>query len=334
MDNEGQNKNPGNNSGAQGIFSTPELTVDTEKITPGANSENDKSRVASIFANTDDGQRAQKLNNAMESPAEAETADIVIDSGAKKKSKMPIIMAIAVLIVIAIGLVTFAVSKIGGGGGDEVAKVPTTAKEAFEDYRNYLVNGPEGAENTTGEWFLIALYDEDLLDVEEKTNYVNTLRAKFNTYYDMINKTDETEIYDNLLGIVVNGASLDVLSNELLETYTQGGKDGAQKYISNIAPEIKKAPNLAINMSVSVRDFLKQQLNLIEIYDSFNCIENNMILYSCGKDEGLQSATLMNVRKNQSASMQSISQLFPNVANILVEMTNDFNNSIRGTDNA
>ena len=48
----------------QGIFSTPELTVDTEKLAQNSETTNEASRVkiASIFANTKTGKQAQMLN--------------------------------------------------------------------------------------------------------------------------------------------------------------------------------------------------------------------------------------------------------------------------------
>lgn len=100
----------------QGIFSTPELTVDAEKLAQNAEvtKEASRAKIASIFANTETGQQAQKLNDAMNVGAEHVTEDIVIDSGRKKKSKVPIIMAIVALALIAVGVgAWFLVQNLG-----------------------------------------------------------------------------------------------------------------------------------------------------------------------------------------------------------------------------
>lgn len=107
MDDEGQNKNPNDSGAPQGIFSTPELTVDTEKVNQAsaASEEKARSRVASIFANTETGKQAQKLNDAMGMNSQPVDGDIVIDNrGRKKRSKVPIIVAVVVLVLAGVGV--------------------------------------------------------------------------------------------------------------------------------------------------------------------------------------------------------------------------------------
>lgn len=163
----------GSAAGAQGIFSTPELTVDTEKIAQN-NTNNEKKRVASIFANTDAGQRSQKLNNAMGVSSQPITEDLVIQNGPKKKSKLPIILAVVVLIVVVGGLVGWMVMR--NNDSSEIS-----LSNAFDAYVNYLLFGKEDISplsdtyNSSGDYTLYAIMSSDIAEQTEFSKHLTEL---------------------------------------------------------------------------------------------------------------------------------------------------------------
>lgn len=184
--------------GAQGIFSTPELTVDTEKLAQNTK-QNERSRVASIFANTDAGQRSQKLDDAMglDSIAPAQvTEDITINNAPRKRSKAPIIIAVVALLAVIGGVTAWMVMKnINKPQAEEHSTIEQT-KEQFTQYATYLLFGKE-EDHLTGEYSSARFYtlDEQMSSSDEANEYWNTLLKQLDISLDSFNSTGINDQY-------------------------------------------------------------------------------------------------------------------------------------------
>ena len=143
-----------------GIFSTPDLTIESGNIpanvggTPVMDetaatpiSEN-SSRIASVFANTDATSQMQDVNVAMQansnSTTSTATGDIKLAPSANPKSKAPLII-IALLVLAGVGALVWA-TVTGRLGGEETGNVAehTTLEEArksFDRFATYVLFG-------------------------------------------------------------------------------------------------------------------------------------------------------------------------------------------------
>lgn len=133
MDNDKQKSAENSASPRPGIFSTPDLTVDTEKLAQAVPSaDSNKSRIASVFANTDATRQAQQ-STITSTPLEG---DIVLNGTPKKRSKVPIIILIAAIltaILVTVAVIVF--SKT------EQVDVYERVKTAFLEYANFALHG-------------------------------------------------------------------------------------------------------------------------------------------------------------------------------------------------
>lgn len=141
----------------QGIFSSSDLSVNSEnleEIKPELSDEN-KSRIASAFAQTDATQKHDQLADQMaeqnavsgtvlpagsfgnNSTTSTATGDIHIP-GAKKKSKLPLVLAALALIVVIGGVVAWLVLGRKNSNGGE------TIQELYANFMDYINNSPDG----------------------------------------------------------------------------------------------------------------------------------------------------------------------------------------------
>lgn len=158
MESEG-NKDSGNDSPTEqkGIFSSPELSVNSEnleEIKPELSEEN-KSRIASAFAQTDATQKHDQLSEQMaeqdamsgtvipadgignNSTTSTATGDIRIP-GAKKKSKWLLVLAgLALLAVIGGAVAWLVLGRKDSSGGE-------TIQELYANFMSYINNSPDG----------------------------------------------------------------------------------------------------------------------------------------------------------------------------------------------
>ncbi len=156
MDHEGNRNSDKNTSDEQGggIFSTPELSVNTENL-PAAEaelSEDNKSRIAAAFQGTEASQKqaeAREMNEAAlarsDIPSTA-TDDIKLPGGKKKHRKAPlIILAVLALLAVSGGIVWYGAQSGWFGGEAPVAETNPfyEAKVVFARYANYLLFGEE-----------------------------------------------------------------------------------------------------------------------------------------------------------------------------------------------
>ncbi len=320
------NKNAQNNSASrQGIFSTPELTVNSENITQ-QNNEETKSRVASIFANTDAGKQAQKLNDAMDAQTVPATEDLVIQNEPKKKSKLPIILLILVLVAAGVGgLVWVLMNNI------RVEPV-MTARRAFSEYREYLVAGPEGGRGdnqSAGDWFLFTLSESDLSSTEQM-EYLNDLESRFATFKTAYDKSSQSSLdsgldqqinyYTILLQTIINMDSLDFLAQRVLDKYINDGSEAANNYAKSLTAA--NADDLLVrNANSFISRYLEAELSAIEIYLRHDCIVDEKVDYACGVELSNNNDTLVSAQNNQGNSISGLKQLSPRLYSSLRNST-------------
>lgn len=185
MENEG-NKTSGNNSSTeptpqQGIFSSPDLSVNSEnleEIKPEL-SEGNKSRIASAFAKTDATQKQDQLSEQMaendaisgtvipaggagfdganagpngfgsaglagasNATASTATGDIRL-AGVKKKSKLPLVLAALVVLAVVGGVAAWLVLGRKDNNPSQATTPLSATETAFAKYANYLLYGEE-----------------------------------------------------------------------------------------------------------------------------------------------------------------------------------------------
>lgn len=350
------NKNAQNNSASrQGIFSTPELTVNAENIAQ-QNNEETKSRVASIFANTDAGKQAQKLNDAMDAQTVPATEDLVIQNGPKKKSRLPIVLLILALVAAGVGGLAWALMNNIHSTDTTVISIDDT-KVPFYRYANYLISGD--ASDTKP-----LIFNDDYSNTKLVTTMLSTNLAERTSYLDSAEKllndftknSGAVSSTDNanadLLYGVTNNLSMqfntikmyfakdNIESGDMMSLYISGGGstmlgvvraaysnmlDGGNAILSQIASE-------KIAMSENISTFMN-------VYSGYGCIDGGGINEGCieqipGSQELFDAQE--NMRNEQVQIMSLYVQLFDNLfsgcENVLGVLEGTLNSSIEGAE--
>lgn len=276
------------NSNAQGIFSTPELTVDTENIAP-TNTEETKSRVASIFANTDAGRSAEQLNNAMSVNSQPVTEDVVINNGPRKRSKVPIIVAIIVLVLAAVGAGTYFLAQTLGD--NKVASVNISeAKEKFDEFATYLLFGkPEKA--LSGKYEAGTAYRIGEEFAANNTEYLEHAAAMLliasNVYQQTEDRNERLTDYlaslsDNLAFLIFYLGYNALPETQIANIYSSQGRDASLAYIND------HFRNYQDNESQVLATFLEQKylyynnyLDYISALIDAQCVQNGQPIFPC-----------------------------------------------------
>lgn len=316
------NKNS-NSTTSGGIFSTPDLTVDANNLAQPTPS-NDKNRIASLFANTKTGRESQRLNDAMgmnnvnnSQPLEG---DLVIQNNPKKKSKLPLILLVIVLLAAVIGVTSWIIiSNHSRDQGVATEDAPATMQEAFDRLSDLIENGPENLRevNTSGQWFLYSLNDLGLADTERK-DYLTDLRKNLKYYEEFVHKghdatlQEQTTNFSYTLNSMINALDLTSLANEVLDKFVADGSNAAYSYINAIVDEdaeVRRGPSYSTDQLI--HQYLSGQLSLIELYDKSGCIDNGNIDYSCVVDTGDTNNTLATLQWSQDDTRKSINSNLP-----------------------
>ncbi|MEY8388110.1 hypothetical protein AALC17_12580 [Oscillospiraceae bacterium 38-13] len=304
MESEG-NKDSGNDLPAEqkGIFSSSELSVNSEnleEIKPELSEEN-KLRIASAFAQTDATQKHDQLSEQMagqdavsgtvipaggfgsnsNSTASTATGDIRIP-GVKKKSKWPLVLAALVILAAVSGVVAWLV----------IGKPPTngqkTPSQLFEDYKNYLVVGPEQSstaaeENTTPSqvWFLFRLPESELT-VDEQEAYIAELKNKYAEFKNACSGQicEQLNSYGQILTLALTAPSIDIYVSQLTQEYIQNGSEVAYTYIQSVT-NFDSQSTLAISIFSALDRLLSTGLSLLEVYQTEGCIVDGVMDSAC-----------------------------------------------------
>lgn len=313
----------------QGIFSSPDLSVNSEnleEIKPELSKEN-KSRIASAFAKTDATQKQDRLSEqmaeqdvvsgtvilAINSTTSTATGDIKL-SGAKKKSKLPLVLAALVLLAVIGGVATWLVL----GRKDSGSTQPATAKEAFSAYEDYLKNGPENLRGDqergdSDEYFLFGVTNSNIISESELSSYVKELTTKYDTFSSMLGDTEslgEVSIdqYSRMLALFAKSASLRELRQGLLDRYLDNGANSAYNYISEVVPKQPDGEEYYAMKKISsaLEAYLNDELNLVELYQDIGCIDGRTINTACGDEEGYTNLAFMELRAEQAGEQEII----------------------------
>lgn len=320
MDGHDNDTNSGANSSdsAQGgIFSTPDLTVNAENVAQPTQSGDERKRVASIFANTDTGRQAQRLNDAMEAQTAPVTEDLVIRNGSKK-SKIPLIIIAIVSLIVAMGIAVFLIMNNLGSAETETQKTPLAT---FESYTQLLSKGPDDLQsrNTSGEWFLFNVDSMDLTN-SEYNNYLVKIDTSYrdflerNTHEDL---SDGLAIHQRLLRVLINFYSLDRLNDTLMNKYIQDGDTLAQQYIRELVPidpAVDDESENVLDIASSLEyDYLSTRLNILRIYETHNCIVGMELNTACVL--GISDSQFQQEEQRAVELRESLASLIPIIEN-------------------
>ena len=271
-----------------GIFSTPELTVDSENVPdPNVISDDDKSRVATVFQKTDASARrhaiAEEMNEAALAAADipsTATGDIKLPGGKKKHKKAPLIIILA-LMVLAVGGGFFAAWQMGWIGGGEAHH--ETALQAFATYKDYLIDGPSKSEDTNEEsaWFLFTIPESEL-SLEQKKEYFTELEKRFSDFEARSSEKlgERLGNYKELFRLAIIQPSLEIYASNLADEYIKGGSEAAYNYIQNSASSDSQLP-MSKPLLSALETYLDASLTVLEIYETAGCIHDNVIDFGC-----------------------------------------------------
>lgn len=317
-DNDGDNTNSTNNSSRQGIFSTPELTVDAEKIAQNnqATSEASRAKIASIFANTETGQQSQRLNEAMVANATPATEDIVINNGPKKRSKLPIILAVVVLLVVVVGGVAYFIVN-NMPGRQEQAETP---RAAFNNYLELLEKGPEQyrqEEQTSDEWFLFTVDSNPSLDGADRAEYLDALQQKYDVFLQSLPKNgseldDIIMQYSEYLATVIRLLRVGITEGELLQIFSTDSAHAAYQFIERQTPGLDTDDySLTSSSNGALNKYLTTQLNLLENYSGHGCMDGSYIDYTCTSELTEKNTELQELSEAQQSAYSLIEYNLP-----------------------
>lgn len=316
----------------QGIFSSGDLAVHSENldaIKPELSDEN-KSRIASAFAQTDATQKHDQLADQM-AEQDAVSGDVIpagsfgsnaaavsasgdIRLPGKKKSKLPLVFAVLVLLAVIGGVAAWLVLGRKDGGSTQ----PVTAKEAFSAYEGYLKNGPENLRSNqerddNDEYFLFGVTNSNIISESELSSYLKELTARYNTFSSMLGSMESLggvnlDQYSRMLTLFVKSASLRELRQGLLDRYLDNGANSAYNYISEVVPKQPDSEEYYAMKKISgaLEAYLNDELNLVELYQDIGCIDNHTINTACGDEEGYTNSAFMELRAEQAGEQEII----------------------------
>lgn len=330
----------------QGIFSSPDLAVNSEnleEIKPEL-SEDNKSRIASAFAMTDATQRHDQISEQMEeqgavsgtvipannSTTSTATGDIKIP-GAKKRSKLPLILTALVVFVIAGGIIAAALLR------KPIQEGPQTPAQSFASYKNLVINGPSNPEDdknnaTTGDgWFLFTV-GENGMSADERIQYLTDVSSHFSEFLTTINTSDHVsdnlekaiETYAQIVTLVIDGKNLGGLSAQLLKKYLDEGASSARTYIDGLAAQLTSLVTSFSTQSVAngIIRYLDNHFYAIEIYQQNGCIVDGEIDYlSCELGVSTTNNTLNQILSARLSAEQTIRDNMPILERLLQEQT-------------
>lgn len=279
-------------SAAQGIFSTPELTVDTEKITQQSNSAKEKNRVASIFANTDAGRQAQNINDAMVTSSAPATEDIVIRNEPKKRGKVLVIVAIVILLAVVGGGVGWLVINSLSNKGNSTITFDDV-KTQFNKYSNYVLYGNEKDDSFPSDFEENYDYkiNQQVVAQDSANEYWSHAEALItnvvDSYKQLENKNDQIlsllESQQKTLSFLRTYVSIGTPDDEALITMIENqGVDTGKEYIDSFYSDLsKQAQDITLTLTENRINQYKTLADILGLYSEKNCLSENEIDIEC-----------------------------------------------------
>lgn len=337
MDGHDNDTNSGANSSdsAQGgIFSTPDLTVNAENVAQPTQGGDERKRVASIFANTDTGRQAQRLNDAMEAQTAPVTEDLIINNGPKKKRKWGVVVLVVMALVAVVGVVSLVLLSNNLTGQSQQS--PATPLAAFEDYRQFLIDGSSGENAIDGDW-LIFYFGDSGMNNQDMNKYANSVLEKFQSFLktsdaNKINLTTNIANYSYLLNLFIRTGNLKNLKQDLLEHFVDGGATSAYEYITMVSspPQSSEKGSPAVIVNDMLKKYLEAELSLVEQYDGWKCIDGYSVSLECVYDNSAYSDTYTTTLQQQSKAYSGMTSYVKILRAPFSEMTDSILSELRG----
>lgn len=289
MDENDKQKSTDNNASTRpGIFSTPDLTIDAEKIAQSAPSPDaNKTRVASFFANTDATRQAQQPT-IVSQPLEG---DIVINNSPKKRGKL-----LATVLAVATAIIATAIIILTIAGSN--AKNTEMLRSSFNKYANFLLAGVESPYNFeqiySGTEYVYSFMSRVYDDNEARKKYFDKLQE---LYREFVLQTKHTNVYssheelingygDAISSYAYYATITDLDESKIAEDYFVRGYDSARNLAKSMyAPLLDNGDAYAKNLG----DYYERKailfLDTVAAYENAGCITNRQIMASCNSPD-------------------------------------------------
>lgn len=286
----------------QGIFSSGDLAVHSENldaIKPELSDEN-KSRIASAFAQTDATQKHDQLADQMadqdaisgtvlpagsfsNATASSASGDIRLP-GRKKKSKLPLLVLAAVVVLAVVAGGVWWVMRNNGGDSGQPTTALSATEEAFAKYANYLLYGEEKTtlegEYSEDQSYVVdqqlesKSYSQDYWDKSEtllKTALANLRQSNSPDKDSLINIIDNYQVYFDFLKTYKRVGDID--DEALLQAYIANDMDGVEILLNN---RYSAFYSLDSELATAYADQRKEQYRSVagvySIYRELGCI--------------------------------------------------------------
>jgi len=295
MDHEGNKNSDRNTSSEQGggIFSTPDLSVNTENLpnAEAALSEDNKSRIAAAFRGTEASQKqtqAREMNEAAlarsDIPSTA-TGDIKLPGEKKKHKKAPLII-VAILALLAVG--GGVVWLIGN------LSMPTkqTVIQTFMHYVDYMEDGPENESHDLVKPALLHMEENGYTSNEQEqfTKNARQLFQDFRTMFDKSNLSLDANFkqamdnklnqYSELLDFIIVYNNLYINNAALLGVYISNGRDAAIQSITQMLPKYEYNEQLQYPIE-KISDYWHKNIAIYDLYSQYGCIDGATLDMGC-----------------------------------------------------
>ena len=298
-----------------GIFSTPELTVDSENVPdPNVISDDDKSRVATVFQKTDASARrhaaeaaaarqraiAEEMNEAALAAADipsTATGDIKLPGGKKKHKKAPLIIILA-LLVLAVGGGFFAAWQMGWigkentSGNESVALTREEAAErAFARYASFVLTGTASDSYSTDADFGESEVEKQFLSQTKNPAFWDTsielLESAQKAYSELENSdellTDLMNYYAECLEFLKNFESYPSISVDIMEEFYL--RDGREVMIDTVietyAPYAEDTSSVVANYAQVMKQTAEALANKLDFYTNSGCLVDGSFNAEC-----------------------------------------------------
>lgn len=307
---DGHDNNTDNqDGGAQGIYSTPDLTVNSENIAQQSAGSDDKARIASAFASTDATQQANDFANRLNGMATPQAAEEIKLNNSKKQSKVPIITAVVLILIAVIGAVAWMITSMVGGSDNnpQEAEEVTAAqvKQYYNSFINYLYSGKNSDQDVAESLVLDesysvftpdSVYAESVIarDADINTSeYLIDLENKYKIFAEAYVSVYKSELSPAIHNYFYDYAHIEKFTSEqLMQLFLTNGLDSAKAVVSDTYSKIYNNESLQKYVS-DLKLIDNYQLDYLSLAQRHNCIAGATVDSVCLNDYEVEFSTLM-----------------------------------------
>lgn len=274
-ENDANGATPSADDGASGggIFSTPDLTIESENIpanvggapvideTAGTPSSDNSSRIASAFANTDATSQLQDVNAIMQSRSNMTTStatgDIKLAPSTKPKSKAPLII-IVLLVLAGVGALVWATVTGRLSFGDDGSNAVSVIEESVTPAKEF-------------EEVIVAAYynrlNTEQLFIEGTSNVLNKSIPQLKKLQEALDKTSNSK-YDSLKKTLADLVPAYEQTLTLYNTLRTAINDGDTEKLAEL---IVSDNDTVASIANAVSEFIIEEQRLGEVITAHNC---------------------------------------------------------------